>query len=201
MLAWVHIDRYLSVMANLARVRCEWSGAPVVGPGLTTFYFNEVTEGFAADVSTFFQAIDAYIPIGVTIAVPSSGDLIDVATGDLTGTWSDPATGPGVGAGFGAYPAGVGARIRWSTGGIVGGRRVRGSTFICPIVNSGFGVDGTLDNTVRENLEAAGQALVAASASEFVIWSRPTTARPGAASEIVAATCPDKVSWLRSRRT
>lgn len=201
MLAWVHIDRYLSVMANLARVRCVWSGAPVVGPGLTTFYFDEAHEGFASDVSTFFQAVDAYIPIGVTIAVPSDGDLLDVATGELTGTWAEAASGPGVGAGFGAYPSGVGARLVWSTDGIVAGRRVRGSTFLCPLVNSSYGTDGTLDNATKDALEAAGNALRAASGTNMKIWSRPAPGRPGAASSIVAATCPDKVSWLRSRRT
>ena len=188
-------------MANLARVRCVWSGSPVVGPGLTTFYFDEAHTGFAADVSDFFQAVDAYLPVGITVAVPSDGDLLDVATGALTGTWTDTATGPGSGAGFGAYPAGVGARLSWSTGGIVAGRRVRGSTFLCPIVNSSFGTDGTLDNATVSALQAAGNALVAASGTNMKIWSRPAPGRAGAASTVIASVCPDKVSWLRSRRT
>ena len=173
----------------------------MVGPGLTTFYFDEAHSGFASDVSDFFQAVDAYLPIGITVTVPSDGDLVDVATGELTGTWAEAASGPGVGAGFGAFPSGVGARLSWSTGGIVAGRRVRGSTFLCPIVNSAFGTDGTLDNTARENFEAAGNALRAASGTNMKIWSRPVPGRAGTASSVVAAVCPDKVSWLRSRRT
>jgi len=188
-------------MANLARVRCVWSGGPVVGPGLSTFYFDEAHEGFASDLSDFFQAIDAYLPIGIIVTVPSDGDLLDVATGDLTGSWAEAASGPGTGAGFGAYPAGVGARVTWSTSGIVAGRRVRGSTFLCPLVNSCYGTDGTLDETVRTALDAAADGLVTASAGGMRIWSRPAPGRPGAASTVTAGDIPDKVSWLRSRRT
>lgn len=173
----------------------------MTGPGLTTFYFDEAHEGFASDVSDFFQAVDAYLPIGITVTVPSSGDLIDIDTGELSGTWAEAASGPGVGAGFGAYPAGVGARLSWSTGGIVAGRRVRGSTFLCPLVNSAFDVDGTIQATARENLEAAGNALRAASGTNLKIYSRPAPGRPGVASSVISAACPDKVSWLRSRRT
>lgn len=173
----------------------------MTGPGLTTFYFAEAHTGFASDVSDFFQAVDAYLPIGITVTVPSDGDLIDVATGDLTGTWSESASGPGVGAGFGAFPAGVGARVRWSTSGIVAGRRVRGSTFLCPLVNSSFGTDGTIDPTALTNLQAAADALVTASGSNMKIWSRPVPGRAGEASTVVDASLPDRVSWLRSRRT
>jgi len=131
----------------------------------------------------------------------NDGDLLDVATGDLTGTWAEAASGPGSGSGFGAYPAGVGARFTWATSGIVAGRRVRGSTFLCPLVNSCFGTDGTLDETVRTALDAAADGLVTASAGAMRIWSRPAPGRPGQASAVTAGDVPDKVSWLRSRRT
>lgn len=188
-------------MANLARVRCTWSGAPVTGPGLSTFYFAEAGSGFTAALSTFWQAVDAYIPIGVTVTVPSTGDLLDIATGDLTGTWSDAASGPGTGAGFGAFPAGVGARITWPTSGIVGGRRVVGSTFLAPLVNSVFGTDGTLDSTFLTAILTPVGALWSGAGYDMMIWSRPVPGRAGEASEVIDGTVPDKVSWLRSRRT
>jgi len=187
-------------MANIARVRCVWSGAPVVGPGLSTFYFSEDGEGWATALSDFWQDVDAYLPIGVTVTVPSTGDLIDVATGELTGTWSEAASGPGVGAGFGAYPAGVGARAVWDTSGIVGGRRVRGSTFFCPLVNSCFGTDGTLDPTFLTNFGGFVDTLWNSLTYDMGIWSRPVPGRAGAFSTVVGASVPDKVSWLRSRR-
>jgi len=173
----------------------------VTGPGLTTFYFDEGGTGFPTACSTFFQAVDAYLPIGITVTVPSSGDLIDVATGALTGTWSEAASGPGVGAGFGAFPAGVGARVVWPTSGIVGGRRVKGSTFLAPLVNSCFGTDGTLDPTFATALAGFAGTLWAGAGYDMMIWSRPVPGRPGAASEVIDTEIPDKVSWLRSRRT
>lgn len=188
-------------MAALARVRCVWSGATLVGPGLSTFYFAGAHSGFTADLSDFFQAIDNYFPIGTTVTVPSSGDLIEDSTGELTGTWSDPATGPGTGGGAGAFTQGVGVRVRWGTAGVVAGRRVRGATFLAPMDHDVFSADGTPDPTVRTVISTAASALVTASGSNMKVWSRPAPGRGGSSHTVVAADMPDTPSWLRSRRT
>ena len=81
-------------MAVMKRYRVTWSGSPVVGPSISTFYESpESGVGGADALETFFAAIADRIALNVQIVVPSSGDLIESTTGDLVGTWSDPGTG------------------------------------------------------------------------------------------------------------
>lgn len=186
-------------MANIERMRVTWSGAPVTGDGLSTFYFKSGSAAPAA-VKTFFTAMAPYIAAGVSFDVPTSGDVIDEATGGLTGVWAAAGGGVVASSGNAEHAQGVGARLKWLTGGIVGGRRVVGSTFLVPIHRLMYDTDGTLAAGLVTAAPAAGNALVTATSPNFVIWSRPTASRSGTSHPIVAAVFPDKVSWLRSRR-
>lgn len=188
-------------MANLARVRVSWSGAPVIGSGVSTFYFDEAASGFSAAVRTFFSSLAGRIPAGVSILVQNSGDLIDVSSGALSGTWTDPNTGGITSSGTGNYAAGVGARVKWLTAGIRNGRRVTGSTFIVPLHLTAYDSSGTILNTVLGEIENAAQALLTATGTDMKVYSRPVGGGGGAAHSVVSRQVPDMVSWLRSRRT
>lgn len=189
-------------MATLMRLRCTWGGTGITGPGLSTFYQTTAgSVGWADDVLTFFNVASVFYPSGLTLTVPSSGDEIDSATGALTGTWSEPGTGgTDTATGSGPWAAGVGMQVRWRTSGIVGGRRVVGSTFIVPIMAAFYDSAGTISNTDLATVQGRADALIAAHPN-LVIWSRPTPTRAGTFNEIESATVPDRVSWLRSRRT
>lgn len=198
-------------MTSLNRIRVLWQGSPVVGPGLSTFYLASAPDTVSGNLVTFFNALKLMFPAPLQWVVPSSGDKIDSATGALAGSWST-GTGGGtvVATGTSAYAAGVGAQIRWRTNGIVGGRRVVGSTFLVPIVTPGYDTSGTLENTNRGAIVTAATALLTAEPS-LTIWSRPVppptppatspTARAGEANTVIALDVPDRVSWLRTRRT
>lgn len=188
-------------MSNLARVRTIWSGTPVVGGGVSTFYFNEAHSGFVADLGAFWTALVTRIPAGVQLTTENTGDLVDVETGVLTGTWTDGSTQVVTTTGVGAYAGGVGARIRWQTNGIRNQRRVRGSTFICPLTTTQFDSDGTLLTAFITSLGSAVGALFTASEGNLRVYSRPRAGSGGAAHAVLNYTTPDKVSWLRSRRT
>lgn len=180
----------------------ELSGGAVVGPGLATFYSTTSSgSGFPGAVKAFYDAIKAALPPDLTVTVPSTGDSIDSLTGDLVGAWSGTGGGSVVGTGSGQYALGVGLRIRWDTAGIVAGRRVRGSTFIVPVMSSTFTGSGALDDTVRGTFATAAGTLAASVPAALTIWSRPTATRAGAISQVTSASVPDKVAWLRSRRT
>lgn len=182
------------------RLRATWSGSPVVGPGLTTFYALDGSPGFPAAIRTMLATWQSSIPTGVTITVPNNGDVIDAATGTLTGSWSDgSAPAPVVTTGTGTYARGVGAQVRWRTLGVVGGRRVVGSTFIVPTVSLAFDTDGTLGPATITALLAGPTAYVAA-APYACVWSRPTSTRAGTTHLITDASIPDRPSWLLSRR-
>jgi hypothetical protein len=101
------------------------------------------------------------------------------------------------------YAAGVGFRFVWNTAGVTRRRRVRGSTYIVPIKGSFYGPDGTIDNTLITNALASAATLVAADSGSMRVWSRPSAAgaSDGAAHQVLSASVPDTVTWLRSRRT
>lgn len=188
-------------MANLARLRAEWGGTPVAGPGLSTFYFDPADTGAADAVYDFFNAAPLLFPAGLTITVPPSGDILDDATGDLVGAWADPGTGGIVtGTNSGDFFQGVGMRVKWLTTGIFGGRRVVGSTFICPIPSAIADTSGTIDGATVTSVQASADAMIAAGV-DFKVWSRPSGILTGESNLIVDTLVPDKTSWLRSRRT
>lgn len=184
------------------RLRVEWSGNAVTGPGLTTFYGTGFTAAdMSAAVNDYFQAVRTLVPSGITWTTPMGGDVLDETTGELTGTW-------GSGGSFqtssnltGSYAAGVGVRHTLQTGTVVNGRRVRGSFFLVPLGTSCYDADGSINNARLTEIDTAAQALYAALNTEWVVWSRPTDTRAGSAAEVTGVTTPDRVSWLRSRRT
>lgn len=193
------------------RLRCSWTGSGVVGPGVSTFYALDTSPGFPAAVRAFLNSQAGSYPAGTSIQVPNNGDVLDPATGALTGSWTDGST-PAVitGTGSGGYAAGVGAQVRWKTAGIVNGRRCQGSTFLVPQISATYDAQGTIASVQLTSMQTAAQAYITA-APYAVVWSRPyagdTTPghvrppRAGSTHLITAFDVPDRVSWLRSRRT
>jgi len=173
----------------------------VVGGGITTFYFNEAHSGFVADVNAFWTALQAKMPTGVAITTENTGDLIDIETGAITGSWTDGSTATMAANGTGSYAGGVGARIRWATSGISNKRRVRGSTFIVPLTVSQYDTDGTLTASMVTTLGTAAGSLFTAAEGNMRIYTRPVLGVGGKASTVLNYTTPDRVSWLRTRRT
>lgn len=188
-------------MANLCRVRTEWTGTGVVGGGLSTFYVDEADTGFVAAIGTFWDAIKALIPAGTTLTTHDSGDLVDVSTGALSGSWSDGTTSVVNATAAGVYPGGVGARVKWFTNGIVNNKRVRGGTFIAPLIGTAFDGTGTINTSPLSTIQTAANTLLGTGTFNLYIWHRPVLGAGGSAHAVTYAQVPDAVSWLRSRRT
>jgi hypothetical protein len=193
-------------VTQIQRLRVAWSSSNVVGPGLSTFYCSTAGDNLSAGVKAFFTGLASTIAGGTTITIPNFGELIEDTTGDLAGSWSSsPADGGTVTAtGSGSFASGVGLRVVWNTSGIHAGRKVRGSTFVVPISSSAFEGAAFIVEAVRANVLTAANGLITAVPS-LRILSLPTVhsgvAVPGQSSTVTAALVPDKVSWLRSRRT
>jgi len=186
-------------MASLYRTRALWQNWPGA-PGYSNFY--SLGGGNADAVEAFFTAINGLLPNGMTITVPPSGDIIDDSTGNLTGTWSLPGTGGVVtsSATVGAYPGASGAVVHWRTNGFVGGRNVRGRTFLVPLTGASFSQTGDLDTSRLGTLQTAASGLVTAGGGNLAVWRRPTTFTGGSSHIITSATVPDLAVVLRSRR-
>lgn len=187
-------------MSDLLRIRVELGGAGVVGPGLMTFYATSPATGLPAATVAFLNGIKSNVPDDVTFTVPSSGDRIDDATGALTGSWSGSGGATVTGTDIRQFALGQGARIRWTTGGIVAGRRVRGQTFIVPISGFCFTTGGRVDPAVITAFDTAAQTFLTDMAGALAVWSRPVTGRAGTSHVITHGSTSSTPTALRSRR-
>lgn len=185
-------------MARVSVAWQNWPGAPGVSQ---MFLLNPPSQGNVDAIRTFFNALVGNIPSGLTIQVPSSGDVISESTGEITGTWSVGST-PAVvtGTGSGAYAGNAGAVVHWLTAGVVVGRRVRGRTFLVPLTGV-YDTAGSLSSAFLTSLTTAAAAYVTGQGGVAVVWSRPAPGRSGSLHSITSSRVPDLAVSLRSRRT
>lgn len=197
-------------MTAIQRCRVVWTGFNG-SPGVSTFYgLDGVT--LAPLIGQFFNGIKAIFPTGLQITVEQGGDTIEDTTGVLLGAW-----GTGGGAGFpgsgaGGYSAPAGEMVRWSTGIVLDGHRVRGRTFLVPIIASAYDTDGTITAAAVTELQLKSGDLVTGATGNLLIWHRPrvaraatatrpaVTARLGGHAFVTGSSAVDKAVVLRSRR-
>lgn len=193
-------------MATISRLRVGWSGSPLTGAGVSTFYCSRTDmTGIPVRFLTFFDSISNFFPNGITWEVPNSGDQIESSNGDLVGAWS--ATGGGQTLSSGGavdFTPGVGMRVRWNTAGIHRGRRVTGTTFLCPLAEQEI-TAGTVQSTTVNAVLAAANTLISGD-TNLVVWGDELPATPtkpfapGGAFNVLSVTVPSRMTWLRSRR-
>jgi len=188
-------------MTTLIKQRVVWTGTGVVGGGLSIFFFDVASSGSTAALRAWFATIMQIVPVGTSVQVENAGDTIDDATGTIVGTWSDGTAQSIPGTGTGVWAHGVGLRVSWLTGGVTNGRRVRGSTFIVPMNAASYGTDGTIENAVLGAQQGAAQQFHDTMTSSHRIWTRPIDGAGGRSHPVTGVIVPDRVSWLRSRRT
>ena len=185
-------------MAEVARVRVEWNGLTGM-PGISTFYVG-TTDADISELKDFFTAVSSLWSTGLTWNVPNVGDVLDVATGQLIGTHIFTGGGSVNSAGSsGVHAAGVGARVVWLTADVKEGRRVRGTTFLTHLRSTCYDNTGTIEGSVLGTIQTAASALVA-SGSPWGVYSRPRPGLAGSFHAWNAATVPDKVAWLTTRK-
>ena len=191
---------------QLFRVVVSWAGPQVHGAAVSVLHFDGSNQSAppVAAIKGAFQAAAGLFPSGVTITVPTTGDAIEDTTGHLTGVWSGSGGGSVSCSGTANSPAGVGACIGWTTGGIVNGkkgpRKLRGRTFLVPLHGGCYDGDGTLYPTALTQAQALADALRAA--GPLAIWHRPTTpgGSDGNSYGVLSGVVHDKVAFLSSRR-
>ena len=185
-------------MAALRRIEVIWSGTTGL-PGVSVFHSLDSVSGALAAIRAFYNSVKAYAPTGVTWTFPGTGDVVDSATGILTGGWTDTDPGSVAATGAGYHAAGVGTFIRWGTGAIVNGRRVKGRTFWAPMGSESFETNGTITAASRTAFITAGNTLWGT--GTLNVWHRPPAGTHSGGSAHVVTSCdvPDQVTRLRSR--
>lgn len=184
-------------MPDLFRYNVIWNGLPT-GPGLSTWYSESAT-GDAGTIHTFYSSISAYLPIGISCVFPAVGDILDAGTGVVHGTWTATPQTTVSGSGSTQYNARTGACVSWMTGLVVGRRRLRGRTFIVPLMATGYDTDGTLGATTLNTLQNAANALAATVGHTINIYHRPVGGVGGVGSHIVSGRVQDKSAVLVTR--
>ena len=183
-------------MATIERHLVNWGGLTGL-PGVSVFY-GTTGGSLHSDLTTFFTALVSAFPIPLTWNIPQNGDTIDDVTGTLNGTWSSGVAANIAASGSSPHAAGCGAYVNWRTSSIVAGRRLMGRTYLAPLQSALYQSDGTIATVTLGVLQSAASALAAAGALR--VWHRPSPSAAGSSALVIAATVPDQVTSLRSRR-
>lgn len=188
-------------MATLNKIPVLWGSWPGA-PGVSTFYsFGGNLDNDTAALRTFFNALISIIPSGITLSVPGVGDTIDDGSGLINGAWNA-TSAPAIvtGTGSGVYAGNAGGIVHWLTAGVANGHRVRGRTFLVPLISTAFDSGGSLSTTALTTLRNAATTMISSGAGDFRVWHRPTGGAGGSSSVVLTSSVPDLAITLRSRR-
>lgn len=198
-------------MPNLARISCAWQNWPGA-PGVSQFYADPTNlQATVNALKTFWDSFATALPTNLTVQVPSSGDFIDDADGKINGAWSVPSQpAPTTATGAGSYAGNAGMVVHWLTIAVVNGRRIRGRTFIVPLVAGAYDTGGSLTPLIVSASKLAADKLITDTAGALKVWHRPvyakpkttppTIVKPGSAATVTSSRIPDLAVSLRSRR-
>lgn len=190
----------------ITRITAQWSGFRGA-PGYSNFFFDDAfldpdaAAAAAVAVQAFFNEMRSLFPPTLNINIQPTADIIDEASGQITSVVDFPAPGSVVGNGVGNYSAATGAVVNWNTGDYINGRRVRGRTFLVPLDNTAFDVNGDINSSSLGTLRTAAEELVTATLdAPLAVWHRPVGGAGGSSHVVSSSTVPDLGAVLRSRR-
>lgn len=199
---------------GLLRGKIRWT-IPGAGTAYTVLHFGtqDASTPTQADavqavtkMQTFAQNISAALPNVVQLQVQNECEEIVATSGQMLGIYSGATQTPvnGTAAAAAGWAAAAGGVITWNTAGVRNGRRVRGRSFVVPLSNEVWDIDGTIKsvpmgtlNTAATNLRTAGTDV------ELVVYARPSApgANDGAQFPVLGHRVPDMSAILRSRRS
>jgi len=181
------------------RVEVIWTGTPVAGGGLSTFYFDSAVGTATQQVTAvtgFLTSILDRISNTVTFATVADVATLNLTTGALEGfTSTAPQTGGGTSVGE-PLPVGANGLLRLLTGSIVNGRLLRGRLFIPAPTESDNTAGGVPSATYTGDINASAQVLRDDANTNWGVWSRTH----GFFSPVATVSTWNKWGLLRSRR-
>lgn len=160
-------------MVEMYRVKTEFTGL-AGAPYLSQMYFQSAlgsAQGAVDSVGDFWGAIDSQCVPDLIWNTIADVEIVESTTGQLVGTsQTTPANGQG-GAGGEPLPFAVQGLVRWRTGVYVGGREIRGKTFI-PGLSEAASVLGQMGSTPQGVIDGAITAMLSDAGSALCIFSR-----------------------------
>lgn len=182
----------------MLRVDTVMTGDPGA-PYLSSMYFtgdDQTEAGQAASaVRAFWAAIVSSMVAPLSIQVQPEVVSVDVATGEpieIFSTTQDVLTATGSGD---ALPWATQGLVRWRTGFFIGGREVRGRTFI-PALTEGHSTAGRPTAALLTILNGAASGLIADANSQLLVYSKTHHS----SADVVTGSAWSEWAVLRSRR-
>lgn len=151
------------------------------------------------------DALTVLVPrlgVGITYTGDSVVQQISPATGTLTNEFGvTPWTVTGSAA-YSHLPSASAACVGWATGAVVGGRMLRGRTFVSGLTSFSLATDGSILEETRTLLNTFATSWNDPGTTDCVagIWKRPKGAVAGSFHGISGWTIPTQLAVLRSRR-
>lgn len=181
----------------MKRVTTLLTGTAVTGGGIQRFYFADATSASAAAVAAaiFWDALKSHMTNNVTMQVLDTVETVDETTGEVTAlneTEGVTIVGENGEQNMALATQGL---VRFRTGVYVGGREIRGRTFVpgCPI---SFNNDGVPSTAYVTELSNAADAIIGDAGSTLLVYSRTH----GQAHAAASGSGWNKWAVLRSRR-
>jgi hypothetical protein len=168
----------------------------------SVFYFD-VAAAVAAQrlaLSTFLTAVKASLTTVTSYSIEQTGRELDDATGTLTGAWSTGLVYTGTG-GSATQPVADATQLlfRWATTTIIGGRFLKGRTYVPGFYAGGLSGGNVLAAQVT-GLSAAANTF-AVDASHPQVWHRPIAGSGGQAVNMTGGSLWSELAVLRKRRS
>lgn len=150
-------------------------------------------------LSTFLTAVKASLSNQVSYLIETSGRVLDDATGALTGSWASGTAYTGTG-GSATQPVADATQLlfRWTTPTIVGGRFLKGRTYIPGFFAGGLAA-GNVTAAQVTGLSTAANTF-ANDPAGFGIWHRPVLGAGGDFVPTTGGSLWAELAVLRKRR-
>lgn len=196
-------------MTTINRVKLIWSGF-TGAPGVSVLYTLDPNLLMTNIRAAIFDHAGSF-PLNVNMAFEGFGDVINDATGEITGAWAAMPPAIVLGTQAGPYSAPSGLVVTEHTTGIVHGHKVRGRMFLVPLSGDSYDATGDLSEAVRGGFEDRFNTAVVALGLNWLVWSRPVTAkefaknpkvpvRAGSSYPVTRVTVGRRPAVLKSRR-
>lgn len=197
----------------ILRSKIRWT-IPGAGTAYTVLHFG-TDDGFnpeqadvdavATKVNQFITTVKANLPNVVQLQVVNELEEIDSNNGEMIALWTTPtlAAQAGTASAAAGWAAAAGGVISWSTGIVHRARRIRGRTFVVPMSNEVWDIDGTIKAVPMGVLNTAATDLRdPAGTVRLGVFARPSgpAATDGRFAPVSGHRVPDMSAILRSRR-
>lgn len=187
-------------MATIREILVDWT-TQAGGGFRNVFYFDStVTPAVQrSDIATWATGMAGVIDTNVSWTVETAGRELDETTGALVGAWTEPTGHTGLGAITGECVPDVAQILcRWATGSVVGGRFLKGRSFV-PGMTVAQMKDGNIVPATVGALSTVCNTF-ATGASNLLVWHRPVLGAGGVAIPSQSGSVWSELAVLRRRR-